>query len=141
MEIKHTRKDLGLISEDPDTGSPRPPRRKVARLHLLRKLRAFHVDPTIHLLYHILLRMFCPFCFIGWFYTLDTKQRNSLENSLNFSSKTAYIQARTLSLFRDQEIAHRVESVLRSPEDNACPVGGFRSLADTNNGRGSLFPL
>ena len=54
--------------------------------------------------------------FICWFYNLNTNQRNSLQRIVNFSSNIICDQVRTLSLFRDQRILHKVESILRDPE-------------------------
>ena len=56
MKIIHTRKDLGIISEDTlkrDLNTEAINKKGHQRLHLLRKLRSFHVDRTIHLSYFV----------------------------------------------------------------------------------------
>lgn len=67
--------------------------------------------------------------FICWFYNLNTKQRSSLQRIVKFSSKIVCDQAKSLSLFCDQQILRKVEWILRDPEhalngdSNACCTG------------------
>ena len=56
-------------------------------LHLLQKLRSFNVDPTLKLFYISFIDSVLIFSFICWFYNLNTKQTNSLQRIVNFSSK------------------------------------------------------
>ena len=53
-------------------------------------------------------------------YSLNSKQRNSLQKIVNFSLKIICDQVRTLSLFCDQQILHEVGSVLKDLEHALC---------------------
>ena len=89
VEIVNWHKHLGTISKDTlkrDLNTEAIT--KDQRLHLLRKLRSFNVDPTIlKLLYNSFIESVLTFSFICWFYNLNAKQRNPSQKLLNFSCK------------------------------------------------------
>ena len=112
------------------------------RLHLLRKPRSVNVDPTnLKLFYNSFIENVLTFPFVYWFYNLNAKQRSSLQRIVNISSKIICDQVRTLFLFCDQQILHRVRSVLKDPEHalfQRLPHGRqFRPLAHRTNRRGN----
>ena len=70
------------------------------RLHLLRKLRSFNVDPAIlKLFYKSFVENVLTFSFICWFYNLNTKQRKSLQRTVNINSKIMSDQVTTVYFY------------------------------------------
>ena len=88
------------------------------RLHLLWKLRSFNAEPTILNVFYN--SAFWPFLLFAGF-TILTLCKETL------SSKIIFDRVRTLSLFCDQQILHKVESIfIRSW---VCPIWEVWTLA------------
>ena len=70
------------------------------RLHLLRKVRSFNVDPILlKLFYKSFVENVLTFSFICWFYNLNTKQRKSLQRTVNINSKIMCDQVTTVFFY------------------------------------------
>ena len=66
----------------------------------MRKLRSFNIDPPIlKLFYNSFVENISTFSFICPFYNLNTKQRNSLQRTVNIDSKIVCDQVRTLLFY------------------------------------------
>ena len=60
--------------------------------------------------------MFLPFLSFCWLYNLTLCKKNLLQRIVNCSSKIICDQVQTLSLFCDQQILHKMDSILKDPE-------------------------
>ena len=108
VKIVYLYKYISILSDDTlkrDLNTKAISKKGNQRLHLLRKLRFFNFNPAIFkLFYKSFLESIFTFSFTCWFYNLYTKQRNSLQRIVNFSSKIICDPVGTLSLFCDQQI-------------------------------------
>ena len=116
---------------------------------------SFNVDPAILKLFfylffiyfnfYLLLRMFRRILSIVGFIILTLSKENHCRE-LWILAPIICDQVRTLSLFNEQQIWHKVQPILRDPEHalygefQHLPHGHqFRSLAHKTNGRGNSF--
>ena len=143
MKIKHTRKDLGLISEDPDTGSEhrghheeRSPHSTCCGSSELWMLIQLFLSCVITLDERI-----WTFSFICRFHA-DLHKVKSVVITLDERIWTFYF------VCRFHADLHKVKSVLRDPEHALCGESErlpqrrrFRSLAHKTNRRGNSCSL
>ena len=165
VEIVTSYKYLSTIFEDIlkwDLNTKAITKKGRQQLHLLCKLRLFNVDPTIlKLFYNSFIESVLTFSFICWFYNLNVKQKKQIINlickshplllllsqrTVNFSSKIICDQVRSLFLFCDHQMLHKVKSILNdlehtlSEEFELLPHGHcFRSLVCKTNRRSNSF--
>ena len=98
------------------------------RLHLLRKLRSFNVDPTVFkLFYNYFIESVLAFSFICWFYHFNVKQRNLLQRTVKFLlPNNLWPSRKFVSVVRPSNVAQRS---IGSEGPRACPVRGVRTPA------------
>ena len=86
------------------------------RLYFYRKLRNFNIDPTfMRMFYSCFIESVLTFCFICWFGSLSTKNKNRLQNTVKTCSKIAGINFPTLTHIYSVRVAKKAKSIAADP--------------------------
>ena len=140
MEIVHSYKCFGTIFEDTlkwDLNTETTIKKGHQQLH---QLRSFNIAPTI-------LKLFCnsfiqnvlTFTSICWLYSLNSKQRSSLQRVVNYDCKIIGDQVRINRLYTKGRLFSRTLSMPCMESSNACLMGAGSDHWHTKPTQEELF--